>query len=132
MPSNNQLIELIEIQARTLFTHDPHNRIVTINEPDGDIAPRFFLGRTMAGPICRFRHDVPLDIVTELAGWVAREPIQQDLHEPPQYLETYQKILASHAPTHVAQRGPAYFFPEVIAPPVGIVTTRITRANAHL
>jgi RimJ/RimL family protein N-acetyltransferase len=124
--------QLIETQARTLFTHDPNGRIVTINEPDGDSAPRFFLGRTTTGNLCRFRHDVPDDIVAELTALFNREPIPPDLRTPPVYLAAYQKILASHAPTRVAEHGPAYYFPAVISPPADIETTRMTRENAPM
>jgi RimJ/RimL family protein N-acetyltransferase len=124
--------QLIEIQARVLFTHDANGRIVAINEPDGEAAPRFFLGRTTTGNLCRFRHDVPDDIVAELTALFNREPIPQDLRKPPLYLDAYQQILALHAPTGVAEHGPAYYFPEVITPPAGIATTRMTHANADV
>ena len=122
--------QLIEIQANTLFTHDSNGRLLTNNEPDGEAAPRFFLGRTMAGHICRFRHDLPDDIVRELKSCVAREPIPHDLSEPPLHLEIYKIILESHAPVRNIYHGPAYHFPETIAAPSGITATRMTQSNA--
>jgi hypothetical protein len=125
-------LHLIEIQARTLFNHNAQGRILTINEPDGDIAPRFFLGRTTNGNLWRFRHDLPEVLVAELSALAEREPIPQDLRQPPRYLEAYQRVLAAHAPTRIAEHGPAYRFPEVIPSPKCIETTHMTLANASL
>lgn len=40
---------LTELQMDALFTRDASGRLVTINEPNGGPAPRFFLGRTRGG-----------------------------------------------------------------------------------
>ena len=124
-------LQRIEIQATTLFTHDGNGRILTDNEPDGAAASRFFLGRTTAGHICRFRHDVPEEVVQQLKLWVAREPIPQDLREPPLYIEMYQRILETHAPVQNISHGPAYHFPATITAPEGVTATRMTRDNAQ-
>ena len=127
MLSNKQLIE---IQANTLFTHDSNGRLLRINELDGDVAPRFFLGRTIAGNLCRFRQDLPEAIVQQLTDLFEREPIPHDLHEPPLYLNAFKQVLESQAPIQHVEHGPAFRFPEVIKPLAGIVTTRMTRDNA--
>ena len=59
-------LELLDIQIDNVFTHDAAGRIVAINEPDGDPAPRFFLGRTGEGNTWRIRHDVPESIARRL------------------------------------------------------------------
>jgi RimJ/RimL family protein N-acetyltransferase len=123
---------LIELQTHVLFTHDAHGRLLKINEPDGDDAPRFFLGRTTAGNLCRFRHDLPAEIVAQLADLFRSEPAPQDLRQPPQHLAAYRRILETHAPIQHEDHGPAYHFPGVIQPPVGIATTRMTRDNAEV
>jgi hypothetical protein len=60
MPSNKQFME---IAANALFTYDRDNRMVRVNEPDDEAAPRFFMGRTREGHIWRFRHDLPAEVV---------------------------------------------------------------------
>ena len=124
-------LQRIKIQATTLFTHDGNGRLLTDNEPDGAAAPRFFLGRTTAGHICRFRHDLPDAIIRDLESVAAREPIPGDLREQPLYLETYQKILESHAPIQNVYHGPAYQFPEIITAPGTVTATRMIRDNAQ-
>ena len=124
-------IQRIEIQANTLFTHDGNGRILTDNEPDGAAAPRFFLGRTMAGHICRFRHDLPDDVVHELESVVAHEPIPHDLRELPLRLEVYKQILESHAPIQNIYHGPAYHFPATLITPGNVTAMRMTCDNAQ-
>lgn len=62
----NQLsdVQLIELQIATLFVCDPNGRLQFIREPgyaawERDPAPRFWMGRTRAGNIWRFRHNLP-------------------------------------------------------------------------
>ncbi len=71
--------QLLEMQIDALFTHDPNGRMRSINEPGGDPAPRFFLGRTRAGNKWRFRYDVPEDVVCRLEELAANEPVDDDL-----------------------------------------------------
>ena len=120
----------IKIQANVLFTHNGNGRMVNINELEGEAAPRFFMGRTREGHICRFRHDVPNEVAEQICALVEREPIPQDLHEPPLYLEEYKRILESHAPIQHMHSGPAYYFPEVLPVSNSAVSTRMTRDNA--
>ena len=68
-------IELIKIQVKTLFTQDEHGSLRHINEPIGDVepAPRFFFGYTNEGSICKFRHDLPDNVVMQLKEVAAAE-----------------------------------------------------------
>ena len=52
-------LELVRIQVQTLFTQDERGRLLAINEPGGEPAPRFFLGRTTQGNVQPFRYDLP-------------------------------------------------------------------------
>ncbi|NJM40221.1 MAG: GNAT family N-acetyltransferase [Anaerolineae bacterium] len=122
---------LIELQAHVLFTHDADGCILKINEPDGDDAPRFFLGRTTAGNLCRFRHDLPDETVAQLTKLFISEPTPSDLRQPPLHLAAYRRVLASHAPIQHEEHGPAYYFPDVIQPLPNVETTRMTRDNVE-
>ena len=48
----------MRLHIEALFTHDANGDMVRVNEPNGGVAPRFFLGRTAEGVALRFRHDV--------------------------------------------------------------------------
>ncbi len=39
-------LELMEMQAKALFTHDNNSFIYNVNDLEGAPAPRFFFGRT--------------------------------------------------------------------------------------
>lgn len=60
--------ELMKIQVEVLFTQDENGRLRGINEPNDDVgpAPRFFYGHTDEGSVCRFRYDLPGNVVAKL------------------------------------------------------------------
>ena len=71
------------MQVEALFTTDANGRLRGINDPDGEIgpAPRFFFGHTKEGSICRFRYDLPENVVTPV--WVGPAYRFPDRIEPP-------------------------------------------------
>ena len=123
---------LMKIQVEVLFTQDENGCLQHINEPTGDtkIAPRFFFGNTNEGSICRFRHDLPNNIVRQLKEVAATEPMLMNSLKIPSIHGQFKEILQSHAPIERVWVGPAYRFPEQIAPPTNVV--RLSRANADL
>ncbi len=127
MPSD---LELMELQAEALFTHDQNGRIRYTNEPGATPAPRFFLGRTKHGNIWRFRYDLPDDVVRELDALAASEPVTADLRANPVHFEAFGNTLRAHAPIEQVYRGPAYRFPDTIARPTN--TVLIAEENAEL
>ncbi|MGG2066953.1 hypothetical protein [Bacillus sp. S14(2024)] len=54
-----QEYKLMEIQADVLFKYDSSGRMTEINEPEGLVAPLFFLGRTREGNVIRFNTMFP-------------------------------------------------------------------------
>jgi RimJ/RimL family protein N-acetyltransferase len=123
-------LELMQMHIDVLYIHDANNRLMRINESDAeDPPPRLYLGRTLAGKIWRVRYDLPNDLTEELERLAAAEPIVQDLHEPPYYLDQYKELLQQHAPLHNTDGGPAYYLPELNLP-TGTVT--ITPENKTL
>jgi RimJ/RimL family protein N-acetyltransferase len=106
-------LELMRIHVETLFTHDHNARIRAVNEPDGDPAPRFYLGRTSEGNLWRFHFDLPDHLVEELKSLGSDEPVVDDLRLPPRYSDAYQRLLNVHAPIQRVWSGPAFRFPDM-------------------
>lgn len=112
------------------YIHDDRGRIISINQWDGGMAPRFYLGRTAAGNLWRFRADLPNEFVAELQALCEQEPVVSELTRPLKHLDTYIRLLASHAPIQKIWAGPAYWFATDVLPIERPVT--ITQENAHL
>jgi len=125
-------MELMKIQVEVLFTQDKNGCLQCINEPIGAAkpAPRFFFGYTNEGSICRFRHDLPYNIVTQLREVAAAEPMPINSQKISSVHRQFNEILQSHAPIERVWVGPTYRFPEHIAPPTNVV--RLSRTNAGL
>lgn len=121
-------IELMKIHVEALFTQDENGHLLGINEPDSDavLAPRFFLGHTNEGSICRFRYDLPEYMVMQLKEVVATEPMVMDQWT----ISQFHDILQSHAPVERVWHGPAYCFSDRIEPSKNVV--RLSRENAEL
>ena len=115
--------ELMKIQVEVLFTQDKNGCLQRINESTGAIrpAPRFFFGYTNEGSICRFRHDLPDNVVAQLKEVAAAEPTPMNSQKIPRNRRQFEDILQSHAPIKGIWVGPAYRFPEHITPPTNIV-----------
>src|SRR5690242_1513401 len=93
-------LELISIHVRALFTHDTESRLLVVNEPDSAVAPapRFFLGRTRAGNVWRFRADLPENLTQELDLLCADEPpVNTEFRELPRHAEKYVRLIENHA-----------------------------------
>jgi hypothetical protein len=122
--------ELLNIQAEVLYVHNIDNRLLRINESDADDpAPRFYLSRSRAGNIWRFRHDLSDEVMAELEALAAAEPVNPDLPQMPALLEKYNAVLERHAPIYKTYCGPSFYLPELDAPIHAII---ITQANLGL
>jgi GNAT acetyltransferase-like protein len=112
-------LEIMSIHVRALFTQNAESRLLLVNEPDSAVAPaaRFFLGRTWVGNIWRFRADLPENLIQELDSLCRDEPpVVTDFKEPPRHFDRYVRLLDKHAPVERVSTGPAYYFPENVAP----------------
>jgi hypothetical protein len=119
---------LIHIDA--LFTHDEDMRLLSVNEPRGVAAPRFFLGRTQQGNVCRFRADLPHVLVRELTKLYETEPIANDFPAEPRNLAAFTELLESYEPVQSIWMGPAFAFTEYFEPNRAVVL--ISDKNANL
>ncbi len=61
-------LELMRLHVEALFACDDAGRLVAVNDPGGARAPRFFLGRTVAGNLSWFRDDVDTATAVELTA----------------------------------------------------------------
>ena len=122
---------MMGIQAETLFVHDIEGRLTGINAPDHGCPPKFFLGWTMKGHICRFRSDLPNETIEKLEDLVALEPIPTDLCRYPIHLQDYQDLMQTDAKLEQIWIGPAYRFPDKVREPSNEVT-QITKGNVGL
>jgi RimJ/RimL family protein N-acetyltransferase len=128
-------LQLIELQASALFTSDADGRLRYIREPGYpdaalDPAPRFFMGRTRAGNVWRFRHDLPDELVRELEALCCAEPAAANLADPPTQAGAIRALLEEHAPIADEWRGPAYRVPDSVHAPAEVIL--ISEINAHL
>lgn len=116
--------ELMELHAEALFTQDRNGKLLKVNEPwpCEEHAPRFFMGRTFEGTtICRFRHDVPETIITQMEDLCADEPLVRDARSKPKHFDVYRRLLEGDRFT----MGPCYFIPADLEPSAEVVS--ITR-----
>jgi hypothetical protein len=127
---NRSNLDLLQIHIEALFLHDADGRICWVNEPGGDRAPRFFLGRTSEGNLWRFRDDVPEHVARRLEELATAELISDDLRRTPRNLPAFQLALGHDLTAEPTYFGPAYRFPEALPTPVTV--TRITRSNLDL
>ncbi len=123
-------LELMEMQAKALFTHDNNNFIRNINDLDGAPAPRFFLGRTPDGNVLRFRYDLPQAVIRKLTDLVNAESINNDLSRDTVPLEKIKEVLQEHGEIQKIYEGPAYKIPREITFPSDVI--KITNDNVHL
>lgn len=123
--------ELMRIHAATLFACDDEGRLRFVREPgDPHAPPRFFMGRTLAGNLFHFRHDLPDDLIEDLERLCRGEPVPTDLPSPPRNVEAIRTALQAHASIAKEERGPAYSIPERVSAPGKVL--RITKENARV
>ncbi len=123
-------LELMRMHVEALFTHNESLRIESVNQPDDGVAPRFFLGRTIAGNLWRFRTDLPSDLAIELKKLCNGEPETNEISRTPENQKEYIRLLEAHTPIKQVLSGPAYWFSTDVVPCVQPV--EISETNADL
>ena len=122
--------ELLRAHVEALFTQDATGRLVQVNDPDGKVAPRFFLGRTEQGSECWFRHDLTDDVVRSLEAGCSTVPAGMETMASPAGVAPFQAVLENSAPVRTIWAGPAFHFPDCL--PASPLSTPITQVNANL
>ncbi|OME81087.1 hypothetical protein BK122_16705 [Paenibacillus pabuli] len=100
--SNLSPMDMMKIQANTLYTMDNQKRLLSINEPDGGQAPALFIGITSVGQCSYYHEQLPLTLIEEL-GCDTEPPL--DIAKLIRRVETFK-------PVKSVWMGPAYAFPE--------------------
>lgn len=119
------------MHVKALFRHDTQLRLTSENVPNGGPAPRFFLGRTADGNVWRFHADLPSSLVNGLEKLCGGEPVEDELQNHPRHRDKYIELLEDYATVESVRAGPAYSFPENVAPPSrGAI--KVTEKDAEL
>ena len=122
---------LMRAHIAALFTHDDRGRMTYVNEPSGQRAPRFFLGRTLQGVEWRVRDDVDdPQLLQDLRAAVERNAAPAELALQPELSSPFEEILSRAAPIERIDAGPAFVFPERLPPSTRAVL--VTGANAEV
>lgn len=100
--SNISPMDMMKIQAETLYTLDDQRRLLRINEPDGGQAPVLFIGITSTGSCTYYYEQLPSTLIKDL-GCESGLPL--DIPKLIRRVETYK-------PVKDVWMGPAYTFPE--------------------
>ena len=122
--------ELMRLHMEALYLHDANGQLVATNEPSGAPAPRFFLGRTADGWLCRYRHDVPRELRQELEAAAEAVVAANGDMDAPTPTTAFEEILARSAPVEKQWSGPAFSFPQEL--PTTTRTVRVTDENATI
>jgi RimJ/RimL family protein N-acetyltransferase len=113
-----------------LFRCDGHGRTLSVNQWDGGEPPRFYLGRTTRGNVCRVRADVCERTARELLALVADEPPLAELRSSPLNEEAYVRLLDTGSERPRTDSGPAWCVATDVVPARQPVV--IDGANAEL
>jgi hypothetical protein len=123
-------LELMRLHIEALFTHDADGDMLRVNEPNGAVAPRFFLGRTAEGVVLRFRHDVGRGTRREIEAACEKQLAQPRPLDMPTDPLPYQQILDRAGPVEKTWLGSAFCIPPTIQ--ATAATVAITSENAEL
>lgn len=120
------------MQTETLFTSDLSGRLLYVNEPfdpTGNPAPLVFVGQSDDSAVCRFRHDIPLELCDELEQLVERYRAHA-VAEPPS-LRDRLRLRIEMAGLRIGRvfEGPAYYFPHDPKQDHECVVVDASRAN---
>lgn len=106
-----------DLQLRTLYVLNSEGRITSTREPEpASPAPVFTVIRSASSCAWAVRADVPNDLAAELEGIVRKEPPAADLRDAPVHADRYRSLVGGRI-----WSGPAFTFPEQIAPPTNVV-----------
>ncbi len=118
------------LHVEALFGHDAAGRLVGVNEPGGGAAPRFFLGRTAAGAICRSRFDVPDQLRLALETIMRNRISPKAAWDGPLDPTPFRLALENAEPIQHIWAGPAFSFPPNL--PVNAEAQSVSADNLEL
>src|SRR5687767_6849341 len=105
----------MRLHVDALYTHDAGGRLLAVNDRNGAIAPRFFLGRTANGNAWWFRHDVDPAVANDLAARCAPLSTGIDPDVGSGIADALIACLSRDQPVRKTWAGPAFRFPEELS-----------------
>jgi hypothetical protein len=123
---------LLRQHANVLFRMDASARMIGLNEPGDEQAPRAFLARGRVSCLAWFRADVPEATVEECRMIVSDLPPWDGEPPDPSLYERLRVAVARDGPIASEEGGPAYQFGEHIELPNGHDVRLIDETSAHL
>ena len=111
MTPNPVDLDLITLQAATLFVLNAGGRIDRTNDPDNSTGPRLYMAGCRAGNIAHLRQDIEEETARAINDLIATEPPLVDPDAPPVHLDQYVDLLETDSPVRIGSPGLNYAFP---------------------
>jgi hypothetical protein len=105
-----------ELELKTGFVLDDRGRIVSTREPRAAHGPLFTIIRSATESAWAVHQDVPEELSEQIAVLARREPLAGDLRSAPVYAAEYLSLTGGRP----GFAGPAFIFPETLAPLAGV------------
>ena len=112
MNRSTSISALAELHLEALYELDADGRVAYV---DPQVPPpRFHMLRTGEGNSWLLRHDLPVEIASELEQALAGEPVVADFERTPPDFALVRNLLARQALPAREYRGPAFAFPDAL------------------
>jgi hypothetical protein len=108
-------VELLALEAWTIFVLNESDRILRSNAPDQPPGPRMRLAASRDGGLVRERHDVSEATARRIEQLAVEEPPLLGPDSQARHLEEYERLLAAEAPVTHFDAGPILTFPASIS-----------------
>lgn len=117
-----------ELYIRTGFILNNEGRITSTREPKPKSGPLFTLVRGVTSSVLAVRADLAIDLIDELNRLAHQEPPIADFRDMPVHADRYLSLIrhyigSGHDGTAEIRQisGPAFTFPDELAPPTNVV-----------
>ena len=105
-------LDLLEIEAATIYVLTDSDRILHRSSPDRDAGPRFYFAGCSSGNVVRIRHDVAESTARAIEDLAAHEPALSHPDRTPVHLNEYRRILAAETPVESGDSELIWTFPD--------------------
>lgn len=86
-------LDLLHLEARTLYVLTPDGRIARENDPDRSAGPQFWLAGCAGGNVARLHRSVAPEIAAAIEALVRREPPFAEPNALPRFIADYRRLL---------------------------------------
>jgi hypothetical protein len=104
-------LTLLSADLDVCFVMSSAGRIVCVNSPDGEAAPRLVMAGCRLGNLFRLRHDVDEASVREVVALIESGPPWFEAAAPPRRLDALVHALSRTAPVESVSRGVIFHLP---------------------